>query len=337
MTILDDCIDACRDNPGTVVFPDCLDERVLRAAARLKKEKLAIPILVSSPFAVRRKILGSKQKLSGFTVIDHTNKETYENNIETYTRLAREKGKSVSRQDAETTMKCPLAASAMLVRQGDVEIGVAGNISSTAAVLRAGIYILPKKQKTISSFFLMVSPDGKHQYILSDCAVVPEPAPDTLADIAIASAEKAKNLLKEEPRVAMLSFSTKGSSNHPRAKMIQEAVDIIKQRAPDMRVDGELQLDAAVVPTVAAMKAPGSILNGNANVLVFPSLEAGNIAYKMLQRMAGYTAIGPFLQGFESGWHDLSRGCSSDEIFKVSVMGLCMQRGTVISPTFEQV
>ena len=332
MTILDDCICACREKPGTVVFPDCLDQRVLSAAAKLKKEKLATPVLVQSPFAVRSKILGSDESLSPFTIIDHTNKDTFEQNIETYTRLVEEKGKSVSRQQAEKAMECSLAASAMLVRQGQVEIGVAGNLSSTAAVLKAGISILPKKQKTISSFFLMVSPDGKHQYILSDCAVVPEPTSDTLADIAIASAEKAKNLLQEEPRVAMLSFSTKGSSKHPRAKMVHDAVEKIKHLAPDIQIDGELQLDVAVVPRVAAMKAPGSILNGNANVLIFPSLEAGNIAYKMLQRMAGYTAIGPFLQGFESGWHDLSRGCSSEEIFKVSILGLCMQRGTIARP-----
>jgi phosphotransacetylase len=298
----------------------------------LKEEKLAIPLLVQSPFAVRRKILDSETRLTGFTVIDYTSKEVLEENVRAYTEIQKKTGKPVSREEAEKTMRCPLAASAMLVRRGDVEIGVAGNLSSTAAVLRAGIRIIPRKQKTVSSFFLMISPDGKHKYIMSDCAVVPEPSPDILADIAIASAEKAKNLLKEEPRVAMLSFSTKGSSSHHKARLIREAVEIIRTRAPDIQVDGELQLDAAIVPSVAAMKAPGSVIQGRANVLVFPSLEAGNIAYKMLQRMAGYTALGPFLQGFQGGWHDLSRGCSSDEIFNVAVLGICMQRGAVISP-----
>ncbi|RLB93377.1 MAG: phosphate acetyltransferase [Deltaproteobacteria bacterium] len=330
MSILDDCIESCRKNPGTVAFADCLDQRVLTAAARLKEEKLAVPLLVQSPFAVRNKILNSKKKLTGFTVVDHTSKDVFEENVSTYTEIQKEKEKYISREEAEKTMGCSLAASAMLVLRGAVEIGVAGNLSSTAAVLRAGISILPRKLKTISSFFLMISPDNKHQYIFSDCAVVPEPTPDILADIAIASAEKAKNLLNEEPRVALLSFSTKGSSNHSRARMISDAVEKIRNRAPDIHVDGELQLDAAIDPSVAAIKAPGSVLKGNANVLVFPSLEAGNIAYKMLQRLGGYMAIGPFLQGFQGGWHDLSRGCSSDDIFNITVMGLCMQRSKII-------
>jgi len=332
VTILDDCIESCRKEPGTVVFPDCLDQRVLTAATRLRNENLAIPLLVQSPFAVRSKILDSKKRLAGFTVIDHTCTEVLEENIRTYVEIREKKGKPISRDEAEKAMRCSLAASAVLVCRGCADVGVAGNLSSTSAVLRAGISIIPKKLKTISSFFLMVSPNGSHQYILSDCAVVPEPSSDTLADIAIASAEKAKNLFKEEPRVAMLSFSTKGSSSHPRTRVIRKAVEKIKSLAPDIRVDGELQLDAAVVPDVASRKAPGSVIKGKANVLVFPSLEAGNIAYKMLQRMAGYTALGPFLQGFQRGWHDLSRGCSSDDIFNVTVLGLCMQRGIMISP-----
>jgi phosphotransacetylase len=331
VTILDTCIEACRKQPGTVVFPDCLDQRVLAAATRLKEEKVAIPLLVQSPFAVKDKILSAPKRLAGFTVIDHTNKAILEDNIQSYLEIQEQKGKPVSMEEAEKVMRCNLAASAMLVRRGDVEIGVAGNLSSTASVLRAGIKIIPKKQKTISSFFLMISPDGESQYIFSDCAVVPEPSSDTLADIAIASAEKTRNLLKQEPRVAMLSFSTKGSSNHPRVGVIREAVEKIRSRAPELLVDGELQLDAAIIPSVASTKAPGSILQGKANVLVFPSLEAGNIAYKMLQRLAGYSAIGPFLQGFEGGWHDLSRGCSSDDIFNVAVLGICMQRGAMIT------
>lgn len=332
MTILDSCIESCREKPGTVVFPDCLDQRVLAAATRLAKEKVAAPLFVQSPFAVKDKMLNSPKRLSGFTVIDHTNKDVLEENIQAYYEIQDKSGKPVSMEEAEKAMQCNLAASAMLVRRGYVEVGVAGNLSSTAAVLKAGIKIIPRKQKTISSFFLMISPNGENQYIFSDCAVVPEPSADTLADIAIASAEKARNLLKQEPRVAMLSFSTKGSSDHARAKLVREAVEKIRNRAPDLLVDGELQLDAAIIPSVAAMKAPASLIEGRANVLVFPSLEAGNIAYKMLQRLGGYTAIGPFLQGFTGGWHDLSRGCSSEDIFNVAVLGICMQRGTMITP-----
>ncbi len=330
---LDQCIETCRREPGTLVFPDCLDSRVLEAAGQLKKQGLAEPVLVASPFAVRDKMRRNGIHASGFTVVDHKSPSLLQKNMETYLDLRRKKDKPVSEQEAQDLMTNPLAASAMMVRRGDVEIGVAGNLSSTAEVIRAGLNILPKKAgiSTVSSFLFMLSPDGERKYIFADCAVVPEPSSDTLADIAIVSAEKARNLLREEPRVALLSFSTKGSSNHPRAKVISEAVEKIHNRAPDIMVDGELQFDAAAVPDLAAIKSPGSIIEGKANVFIFPSLEAGNIAYKMVQRLAGYTAMGPFLQGFESGWHDLSRGCTAKDIFKVAVIGLCLERGNLLN------
>ncbi len=326
-------METCRSKPGTLVFPDSLDSRVLEAAGRLKKQGLAEPILVASPFAVRDKMRQNGIRAAGFTVVDHNSPNLLEKNMETYLALRRKKDKPVSEEEARELMTSSLAASAMMVRRGDVEIGVAGNLSSTAEVIRAGLNILPKKQgiNAVSSFLFMISPDGECKYIFADCAVIPEPSPDTLADIAIVSAEKARSLLREEPRVALLSFSTKGSSNHPRAKVISQAVEKIRKRAPDIMVDGELQFDAAAVPNLAALKAPGSIIEGKANVFIFPSLEAGNIAYKMVQRLAGYTAMGPFLQGFERGWHDLSRGCTAKDIFKVAVIGLCLERGDLLN------
>lgn len=312
-----------------MVFADALDQRVLEAAVYLATEGLVVPVLVASPFAVRARL--REYGLTGppLTVVDPADECLLDRHVEVYQALRREKGKPVSEADAHRTMAEPLAAAAMLVRRGVAEVGIAGNLSSTADVLRAGLSILDRRPgiRTVSSFFVMVSPDGATEYIFADCAVVPEPAADTLADIGLASADQARRLLGIEPRVALLSFSTRGSARHPRAEMVREAVGRIRERQPELKVDGELQFDAAAVPDVAALKAPGSILAGEANVFVFPSLEAGNIAYKMVQRLAGYTAIGPFLQGFEGGWHDLSRGCSTKDIVKVAVIGLCLQRG----------
>ncbi len=331
--ILDFCRQSCEKEPGTVVFPDSLDLRVLEAAKELQNRKLAKVFLVNSPFAVRDKIRAEKIQEVGFNIFDPGSPDLLSRNTEEYIGLAREKGKKLDYREAEKIMSCPVAAAAMMVRRKEADISVAGNLSSTAEVLKAGLTILPKIKdiKTISSFFFMISPDRKRKFVFADCAVVPEPTPEALADIAIMSAEKARNLLQQEPRVALLSFSTKGSSKHPRARTVRDALEIIRTRAPDIAVDGELQFDAAHVQDVAALKAPGSIIEGRANVFIFPSLEAGNIAYKMVERLAGYSAIGPFIQGFQGGWHDLSRGCSSLDVFNVALIGICLQRGNLLN------
>lgn len=329
MDILESCIEACRKEPGVVVLPDSLDPRVYKAALKLRREGLARPVLVQNPFTLMENLRREDLRVAGFEVLDPAHPALLEKNAEDYMAIRKEKGKPVSEADALRLVNHPLAAGAMMVRRGEAEVGVAGNLSSTADVLRAGLGVLPRKEgiRTVSSFFFMFSPDGDRRYVFADCAVVPEPDADTLADIAIDSAEKARTLLRQEPRVAMLSFSTRGSARHPRAEMVREAMEKVRKRAPGLKADGELQFDAAAVPSVAAQKAPDSILAGEANVFVFPSLEAGNIAYKMVQRLAGYTAVGPFLQGFEGGWHDLSRGCGAEDIFKVAVIGTCLSRG----------
>ncbi len=326
------CKDACRRNPGRVAFGDVPDRRVLEAAIQLKAEGLAEPLLVASPFVVGRRLAEARLTSAGLTVIDPASPALSREHAAAYAALRQARGKSATEAEARKTVETPLAAAAMLVRRRVADIGVAGNLSSTADVLRAGLAILDRKPDlhTVSSFFVMVSPDRARHYIFADCAVVPEPSADTLADIAIASARQARHLMGVEPRVALLSFSTRGSARHPRADLVRSAVDQIRRRQPDLKVDGELQFDAAAVPDVAALKAPGSVLSGEANVFVFPSLEAGNIGYKMVQRLAGYEALGPFLQGFEGGWHDLSRGCSTRDIVQVAVIGLCLQRGDLL-------
>lgn len=333
MDILERCLEACRKKPGTVVFPDSLDPRVFKAAQMLHDEGVASVMLMGSPFELRDKARASEFSRAGFAFTDPSTPELLRKNTETFVALRKERGKPIAEDEAMRLMNCPLAAAAMMVRRGEVEVGVAGNLSPTSAVLRTGLSLIPRSKgiETVSSFFIMISPDGDKAYVFADCAVVPQPDADTLADIAIASAEKARNLLRQEPRVAMLSFSTKGSANHPRAEMVRIAAEKVRKRAPDIMIDGELQVDAAMVPKVAALKAPSSVIGGQANVFVFPSLEAGNIGYKLVQRMAGYTAMGPFLQGFAGGWHDLSRGCSAKDMFLVAVIGICLQRGNLLN------
>jgi len=212
----------------------------------------------------------------------------------------------------------------MLVEKGLADGCLSGADTTTGDVMKAALHIIGANPDTptVSSDILMITPDEKRVWSFADCAVLPEPSAQQLADIAIATAETHRRILNEEPRVAMLSFSTKGSAKHPLADKVIQATQIVKARKPDLMVDGELQLDAAIVASVGQRKSPGSPVAGRANVLIFPDLGAGNIGYKLVQRIAGCEAVGPIIQGLRKPMNDLSRGCSVDDVVNVAAI-LC--------------
>jgi phosphate acetyltransferase len=302
----------------TIVLPDATDERAIQAARILHDNGIVSPILVGNMEAIETKAKKVETQLSGIRVVDPTKSEHLARYAETFYELRKAKG--ILPAEARKTMTQPLFFGAMMVREGTAHGSVAGSLSTTGDVLRAGLQVIGLADgiTVVSSFFLMLFKDRVLSF--ADCAVVPEPTPEQLADIGISTADNHKRLTGEVPRVAMLSFSTKGSASHPMVEKVQQATAIVKTKRPDLIVDGEMQVDAAIVPKVANTKAPGSPIVGNANVLIFPNLDAGNIAYKIAQRLAGAEAIGPVVQGLRKPAFDLSRGCSVSDIVNVAAI-----------------
>lgn len=329
MGFIDSIFDKALTDKKTIVLPETSDPRTIEACAKILEKGFANIVLIGDPEKIAK--VAPQWDISGATIVDPATSAKFDAYADAFFELRKSKG--VTPEQARLTMLDPLFFGVMMVKQNDADGMVAGAINSTANTLRPALQILKTAPgtKLVSSFFIMVVPDCEYgadgTFLFSDAGLMENPDADQLSEIALSSAKSFKTLTGLEPIVGMLSYSTYGSAKNPLIDKVVEATRLAKEKAPDLALDGELQLDAAIVPSVGKSKAPDSKVAGKANVLIFPDLNAGNIGYKLVQRLAKAEAYGPVTQGIAKPVNDLSRGCSADDIVGVVAITAVQAQG----------